>query len=84
MDNVELLQNGCTIVGDGHITLGIGNHFVHTTGTEGGAHSLGDGLTGVDVTDHLCFALLILGAILQQDNRGILAKELGIILCNKS
>jgi hypothetical protein len=49
LKDLHLVKNGCAIVGDDDFVVRIGNHFVHTFGTETGADGVGDGTCSDDV-----------------------------------
>lgn len=75
VNDIELLQNGSAVIRNGQGALSINNHLVHAPRAKSGSYGLGDRLTGVDVTDHLLFALLIFSAILQKDNGRLLQEK---------
>ena len=70
--DVHLLEDGCTVVGDDHVTDGVHEHLVHAFGTERRTHGIGHGLRGGDVVRLSGAAAGALGAFLQ-DEDGCLA-----------
>jgi hypothetical protein len=43
MDDFHLSEDGGTIVGDEDFTLGVLDHFIHTSGAEGGSDDISEG-----------------------------------------
>ena len=62
MFDFQELEDGCPVVGDGHVADVVDQHLVQTDGSEGGLDDVGDGLgsqnvLGSDVTTSSAFPL---------------------------
>jgi hypothetical protein len=47
MDDFHLSKDGCTIVCDKDFTLGVLDHFIHTSGAEGGSDDISEGYSSL-------------------------------------
>lgn len=51
MDDFELAEDCCGVVGQDHFLQVVDDDLVAAVGTEGGLHGLGDGTAGIDVAE---------------------------------
>ena len=51
VDDVEELHDGGAVVGNGDAALVVVDEFIHTPGSQGGPHHVGDGGAGIYVAD---------------------------------
>ena len=66
--DIDLLQDGDTVVGDDDISDGVHEHLVHSLGSEGGPDGIGDRLGGCDVVELCLFVFAPLGALFEHDD----------------
>ena len=69
--DVDLLEDGHTIVGDDDVAHGVHEHLVHPLGPERRAHSVGDGLGRGDVVALGSLALFPCGPLLEDEDRNL-------------
>ena len=67
--DVQLLEDGDTVVGDDDVADGVDHHFVHSFGSEGGPYGVRYGFRGVDVAELRLFVLAPLGPLFENDDR---------------
>ena len=79
--DIDLLEDGHSIVGDDDISDGVDQHLVHSLGSEGGPDRVGHGLGGADVVE-LCFLVFApLRALFEHDD-GLVSRTVhGSITC---
>jgi len=72
VDDVEQVDDGAAIVGDGHsAAILIVDQFITSAWAQRRADDLGDRLARVDVVHHVGGALGLLAAVFQQNHRGL-------------
>ena len=79
--DIDLLQDGDTVVGDDDVPDGVHEHLVHSLGSEGGPDGVSDSLRGCDVVELGLLVLAPLGALLEDYNRLVVSGSIhGMIL----
>jgi hypothetical protein len=73
MNDIELLENSSTVVGDcGALGTSCVDQLVHTSGAQSRANDVNDGLASIDVANKLSNTLRGIGTFFEKDNTRLL------------
>ena len=72
--DIDLLEDGHSVVGDGDVSDGVNEHLVHSLGSKGGPDCICNCLCRCDVVELCLLVLASLGALFEHDDRLIASR----------